>query len=169
MYEKRIVSTISLIVLVSLLLVVTPHPANSAKFILAGWDYPDEYGQGISTIMLYEDGDLEGFCNYNNASNEFIISEGDNITLRVTTYINQTLVGVGTVEAGKQYIRHSIVISTPSNSSFFSQQNFTYYSGALVPPTNRIVYTYTVWLNVVWVEFTIYTAIITFEIFYAGE
>jgi hypothetical protein len=160
---QKKVSAILIAIFVCALLVVTPV---KAQFIVASWEYPDEYGQGISTIMLYEDGDLEGFCNYNNASNEFIISEGDNITLRVTTYINQTVVGVGTVEAGKAYIRHSIVISTPSNSSFFSQQNFTYYSGALVPPTNRIVYTYTVWLNVVWVAGTTYTATITFEVFY---
>lgn len=162
--QKKIYA-ILITVFVCALLVVTPKSAN-AQFIVASWDYPDEYGQGISTILMYIDGDLEGFCNYNNASNEFIISEGGNITLRVTTYINQTTVGVSTVEDGKLYIRHSVVVTTPSNSSLFSKQNFTYYDGALVPPTNRITYTYIIWLDVLWVAGTVYTATINFEVFY---
>jgi len=180
LYEKRIVSTLSLIVLISLLLVVTPQPANSAKFILAGWDYPDEYGQGIRNVAMeqYTNGEWVALTapsppkGYYYSSSVFNITDGEgsngSILIGVQSYLNATLCGISDINDGPALIRHTITVSTAQNSSVFYQENFTltYQTDAYAP---MYFYQYEVVTDFTPLEFMIYTAIITYEIFYAGE
>ena len=48
--KKRIFASVGLIMLVSIFLIATP--TRGAKFVLAAWDYPDDYGQGIESIYV---------------------------------------------------------------------------------------------------------------------
>ena len=58
MYKQRIFTGILLVVVlvISVCPVSTQQPeqTDTAKFVLAEWDYPDEYGQGIYGFRFYE-------------------------------------------------------------------------------------------------------------------
>ena len=143
-------------------------PPAKAQFVLAEWDYPDEYGQGIvnfevwgnatgswvlSTPYAHSDsGEIEW---YPNAS----------IKLICNTWFNSTLTGASDVADGKNYLRHNVTV-TSLGTTIFSQQNFTYIFGedAIDPP--MWYYGYYVILNFVPVSGVIYIVTVTYEVFY---
>ncbi len=132
MYKYRIVGVVLLLLTVSIFPITTqqPTPTKTAKFVLAGWDYPDEYGQGIYrvTIEQYSNGGwvavvVGGVQGWAGDPIEYNITngEGSNGTLRINvhSYLNGTLCGISDVNDGPALIRHNITVSTPSNSSVF--------------------------------------------------
>lgn len=171
---KRSLLATTIIVILSVLLIATPPPVKSAKFVLASWSYPDEYGQGIDAIRLHQYLDGEwvaldgGFEVTPDDSTTFDISAFGPINITVKCWLNNTLVGASSFEDGKNYIRHSVIVSTLDNSSVFSQENFTYYQGtdALDP---MFYYFYRVTMDFIPEYSTIYTAVISYEIFYEVE
>ena len=92
-------------------------------------------------------------------------SAGVAMKIRVYSLFNQTLVGVGSTTEGQNYLRHSVNVASASNSSIFSQQNFTYYDVTEVGDENYY-YEYEVVLNFLPIVGQIYTATITYEVFY---
>jgi len=183
LYKRRIVVCASVIVLLTLsVLVASNHPPKSivkefeqpAKFVLASWAFPDEYGQGVDKISVYSN-DTGSWLPANWAgdasrdydeSSEFDWNASIFIRLNVWTWFNSTLMGATDWEDGKNYHRHRVDVTTINGTVVFSQQNFTFANAfpAIDPPL--WYYEYTVILNFLPLEFMIYTAIITYEVFY---
>lgn len=169
--RNRIVVSVGLIMLVSIFLIATPSPTRGAKFILASWDFPDEYGQGIDALTVYENSTgswliVGGFSPnvvYNGGA-EFNWSVGLGIKIRVFSWLNSTRVGVLSTDQGKNYLRHNVTVTRNNGSTVFSQQNFTYYNAGAV--AEMYEYQYDVILNFFPEVGEIYIATIAYEVFY---
>ena len=160
---------------------IVEEPEQSAQFIIASWDYPDEYGQGIYQVRFYENstgswvaapwyyvgGELDGLPFYPlHSYDPYILnwSEGVAMKLRVYSLFNQTLAEAGSTAEGQRYLRHDVTVSD-GYGIVFSQENFTYYDvtefGA-----EPYAYEYEVILNFLPVGGETYTTTITYEVFY---
>ena len=172
--NKAVAIGVALLV-VSVLLVasIQPTTAQKAQFVLASWDFPDEYGQGIEGIEIYENS--TGFwVMYDNPlydeETNFDWNESVGIKLRCYTWLNSTLVNVSTTNEGKLYQRHSVVVTTSDmfvagKHTVFSQQNFTWVNDDPIDPP-MWYYGYEVVLNFLPVGGAIYTITITYEIYW---
>ena len=160
-----------LIILMSLfspvIAIYQPVQTKNAKFVLAGWDYPDEYWQGIKGINIYENSTGSWVLKYGTIEPDddttFDWVAGVAIKLRVWTDLNSTLVGVSTTAEGQLYLRHSVNV-THVSTNVFSQQNFTYFGVS----TEAEIYTYSydVVLDFIPAEGSTYIAMIDYEIYY---
>lgn len=168
---ERTTQTLLLLILVLSLPAVTYIAPQSkpdhSLFVLSSWDYPDEYGQGIDAIRLWQylSGSWQSLTpfDYGNTGNDtFVISETGPLTVQVKGYVNATHVGASTLAEGQNYVRHSALVTTPSNISVFSLQNFTYVTAtdSLSP---MFYYFYNATLNFTPQPATIYTCEITME------
>jgi len=182
MNKRKKINVLVLIMILTLsVLVVSNQPPKSvveeleqpAKFVIASWDFPDDYGQGIETLTVYENstGDwlaVGGFSPNVDHSEagvfDWNISVG--IKVRVDCWLNSSLVGVGSTAEGKNYLRHNISATMFNGTQVFSQQNLTYFgAGAL---GDMYEYYYDVVLNFLPVGGEVYTVTITYEIFYGA-
>ena len=153
-----------------------------AKFVLAGWSYPDEYGQGIYMFRFYENstgswvaapwyyvgGELDGLTFYSlHSYDPYALnwSSGVSMKIRVYTTLNQTLVGVASTAEGQNYLRHNVNVASGSNSSIFSQQNFTYYDATDTTGYNY-AYVYDVILDFIPAEFSTYVITVNYEVYF---
>ena len=143
MYKHRIVGVISLTILIMMSVfpvqIINPTQPNTAKFVLAGWDYPDEYGQGIEEIRVYQNlsgwqsltpfgylSDFDGNDVFN------INTTATGVMILVKCWLNNTLVKADDFDDGKNYIQHSVTftrVGALNKTPIFSQQNFTYSAG----------------------------------------
>jgi len=152
------------------------HPTN-AQFIIASWDYPDEYGQGIRNVAIeqYIDGAWVGITvpsppqGYYYGPSAFNISTGGesngSLWIAVQCFLNATLCDISDIDDGPALIRHTITVSTSTNSSVFYQENFTLtYQTDFAAPL--YFYQYEVFTDFVPQDGTTYTAIITYEVLY---
>ena len=149
------------------LLIVNIQP-TTAQFVLAEWDFPDEYGQGIDTITIYGNstGSWVSVGNYEyDESSSLDWYPNASIKLKTWTWFNSTLTGAGSTNEGKLYQRHSVTVTEAVNQIVFSQQNFTY-SNVYTESEPMWYYVYEVVLNFVPVAGTVYTVVVTYEIFY---
>lgn len=143
--KYRIVATITIIAILSVLIVAAP-PSRSAKFFLSEWDFPDEYGQGIESLIIYQNVsgvwtalDPSG-VNHTDELNIYNISEGQYASIRVVVkcLLNKTLVNVSSLSEGMNYIRHNGVL-LHHNLPIITLENFTYWTGTTVDDP---IYTY---------------------------
>lgn len=159
----------SIIVLLTVLVLVASVPPAKAQFVLAVWDYPDEYGQGIESFILYENSSGSwsqyGGKRYYSEANLYNWSANVAIKLRCYTWINSSLVGAADDAEAKNLQQHSVTVSN-GTGTVFSQQNFTqilYYPG-INPPL--WYYAYEVVLNFIPDYGLTYVVTVTYEIFY---
>ena len=130
-------------------------------------DIPD-YGYGFSTIDAYID---ESFAHtfydivggYNSTLE--IDSTVINITLVIQCWLNGTLFDASTVAEGVNIIRHNVTVTNQNNTIMFSQSNFTY-SWGIEYDEDLFLYEYWIELDFVLTMGEIYTATITYEVFY---
>ena len=147
-----------------------------ARFIISSWDYPDDYGQGIEHIGVFSNqtgawlpANWAGDSNrYYYESSEFDWNASIFIKLECWTWQNLSVTGAADWEEGKNYHRHNVTVIDNNGTVVFSQQNFTYDGSfpAIDPP--RVYYYYEVILNFLPDYGQIYTATITYEVFYLG-
>ena len=144
---------------------------DKAVFVLSGWSYPDAYDQGIETIEVYENSSgsfsiVDSVFYYTSeAECTFDWEVGVAIRLDVYTRFNSTLTGVSSRTEGQNYQRHYVLVTDQTDTTIFSQQNFTYiYSDEEEYPI--YFYGYRVTLNFLPVAGAIYTAEIMYEIYY---
>ena len=171
---KLIAVTITIVLLVLLVFTVPnqpiiPEQLGKAQFVLAEWDYPDEYGQGIEAFEIFENstgswvqvGPAYGYeDNYVHDWNTSV-----SIKLRCYTWFNSTLTGAIDAADGKNYQRHNITVTNIGNTTF-SQQNLTYfYSDDSIDPP-MWYYGYEVVLNFLPVSGNIYIVTVIYEVFY---
>lgn len=103
---------------------------TTPKFILASWDYPDEYGQGVYALRVYENStgswvSASGWIDYY----ETVVLEWEGevaIKIKCLSTINATLTGASSSYAGRLYIRHNVTVTNSLDAVVFSKQNFTF-------------------------------------------
>lgn len=174
MINKKILTAVMTVTVLSVLLIATPRPAY-AQFVLSAWDHPDEYGQGIERFFIYENstgswsmwGDV--FYQYDDAeAHYFQWNASVSIMIRVFTWLNATLLGLtGEGEHhsdGIPFFRHNVTVTT-LGETIFSQSNFTYSWGSTFH-TPMWTYEYDVILDFVPLDGYIYTVTLTYEVYY---
>lgn len=185
--KRRISAAVVLIMIVTLSVLVASNQfpksvveelEQPAQFVIASWDHPDEYGQGIYLLHFYENSTgswlpawyyIDGVgkfytLHYYDSYDYFNFSAGVAMKIRVETLFNQTLVGVESTSEGQKYLRHDVTVSD-AYGIVFSQQNFTYYDVTENGEENYY-YEYEVVLNFLPVSGEIYTVVVTYEIYY---
>ena len=153
--------------LIGLVAVIQPV---KAQFILAEWDFPDEYGQGIDECILSENSTgswvpFDGVYYTDSSTMRFQWNTTNaRLKIYVSTWLNMTLTGASDGADGKRYHRHSISV-VYLGSIIFSQQNLTYVeNGALIGTLRN--YGYEVIFDFIPQAGGIYTATITYGVFY---
>lgn len=152
-----------------LVVVISPRP-TTARFILAEWDFPDEYGQGIYDFDVYENStgswvNVGGDTEYDEAG-YFNWSVNASIKLKCWSYFNSTLTGAANTNEGRNYLRHNVTVILGGTSTvIFSQNNFTY-SNAYTDEDPMWVYSYDVVLNFVPAGGANYRVVVSYEVFY---
>ena len=158
---------------------------DNPKFVLAEWDYPDEYGQGIYAFSFWENSTgswvaapwyTHYYPDYHEEEGEFYFlqsdqdyrlnwSEGVAMKIRVFTTFNNTVIGAIDEADGQNYQRHSINVTASGLgiTKVFSQQNFTYFDVSVGWPF--VQYEYEVILEFLPLAMTIYTITIDYEVF----
>jgi len=165
--KKRILGVLIALVMVSLLLVVPVQPVK-AQFVIASWDYPDEYSQGIQQIRVNENSTgswvLFDIRTYANESNSYIWEEGVGIQLYVWVWLNSTFTGASDLADGRNYHQCSVSVTQASGSVVFSQQNFTFQDEN--DYDDMYLYEYNIILNFIPQEGELYTITVTYEVYY---
>jgi len=172
MKNKKTLTAVMIVTVLSVLLIATPRPAY-AQFVLAAWDHPDQYGQGIQRFFIYENSTGSwlswGVYEYDDADAHFFQWNASVfIKIRVFTWLNATLLGL-TGEGEHQsdgipFFRHNVTVTT-LGETIFSQSNFTYSWGSSYF-TPMWSYEYDVILDFVPLEGYTYTVTITYEVYY---
>lgn len=163
MNEEKVETIIVFVILFSLLLISTPQNVSS-QFVIASWDYPDEYGQGIYAMRVYENStgswvNVGGWIEYyESATFDWNASIG--IKIQCESTLNATLTGAASSSDGNNYLRHNVTVTLVNGTVVFSQQNFTYIDDI------DYAYSYYVILNFLPEASTLYTVTVTYEVFW---
>ena len=167
--NKKIIALISM-VFVCTMLFVSISPAK-AQFVLASWDFPDEYGQGIYGFFLQENSTgawwtVPGAIILSTYDTEFEFEAGFALGLDVRILLNYTLLGLTHPDdktLGLNYVRLNVTV-TNAYETVFSQQNFTYDGLSGLYETGIWWYSQEVFFDFILTS-GIYTATVTYEIF----
>jgi hypothetical protein len=125
-------------------------------------------GTGFRTIDAYVDEVFtQTLYDYDGEGNSILTIDDSvtNITLLVDCWLNSTTYGISTLAEGKNIIRHNITVTSVNSTVVFSQSNLTYVASADYGD-NVFLYQYSVYLDFTIMYGEIYTAIITYEIFW---
>ena len=182
MNKRKKINVLVLIMILTLsVLVVSNQPPKSvveeleqpAKFVIASWDFPDEYGQGIYGFFIKENS-TGSFLNIRESiflsSEEMIIEVNESIAIKldVRVQLNYTLLGLShpaDIELGINYFRLGVTV-TSAGQPVFSQQNFTYDDLNGLVETGIWYFSEEVILNFITVVGEIYTVTVIYEVFY---
>ena len=169
-HRKKI--SILVVLVVSMMLILPIRPAK-AQFIIASWNYPDEYGQGIEALRAYQN--ISG--SWVSLTGGFDLTSGDSTALEINgtatgvkilvkCWLNNTVVGAVDFEDGKNYLRHNGTL-TLIGENIFSLQNFTYTTGTdTLDP--MFYYQYEGIFPFTPIAGQTYTMVVTYEIFWGG-
>jgi hypothetical protein len=145
LYKKTVaiigILCVCLLSVVAIQPLLTPQSEKlpNPKFIISSWSFPDEYGQGIDALGVYENSTgswlaVGGFVP-NVAYNEegsFEWNASLGIKIRVYCWVNSSLCGFGTVEEGKNYLKHTVTVTQSNGTVVFNQENLTYFAGGAI-------------------------------------
>jgi len=166
---------------------VVPEPLAKAKFVISGWDYPDEYDQGLFGMKFWENStgdwvaapwythyypdyheELAAFYYCTSSMSDYYtynVTGGASLKMRVDTTLNATLTGATDLEDGRNYFRTNVTV-TSLGIIVFSQQNLT----SLVTEDDLsdpiYYYEYDVVLNFILESGQFYTVTVIYEVFY---
>ena len=155
-----------------LLVTIQPIQANpNPQFIVAGWAYPDEYGQGIEEISIYENSTgawqpaNDGVPYY--YSDNYVLNWNVSVAIKlyVHTWFNNTVIGADDITDGKNYLQHNVTVTQLNGTIVFSQQNFTL-QAMNAGDDPMWFYNYYVVLNFLPVYGEIYTVTVTYELWW---
>ena len=173
MIRRKLMASVGIILIVCVLLVAAPQRTKGARFVMASWNYPDQYGQGIEGIKLYENvsgswESLTGAFYYDPDESSMDVFELNNsakgIRLNVRCWLNNTLVGAADIDDARNCLRHNVTLYLEDTVVFF-QQNFTYESGtdSLDP---MFMYLYYIEVPHNFVGGLTYLAVVYYDIYY---
>lgn len=122
-------------IVLSIIVSATILPSHSTRFVLAAWEHPDEYGQGIDGFSIYENstGSWEivifswGFIFDHSDSEHEVIEWNASLfaRFRVWYILNATLTGAIDENDGLNYFRHNTTVLDRNDNVVFNQENFT--------------------------------------------
>lgn len=167
--KKKLSGLAVVSVVLVVLLAAMPRSAN-AQFVVAGWSFPDAYGQGIEGFEFYENssGSWEMVGNYYGYDDAEVVEwdAGVGIKLVCYTWFNSTLTGAGSSNEGKLLQRHNVTVTTRQGYHVFSQQNFTFQSvdTGIDPPL--WFYGYYVILNFIPQQYEGYRIVVYYDVWY---
>lgn len=146
---------------------------GQAQFVIASWNYPDEYGQGIESISAYENSTGEWLATegdqYYYDSNIYTWYQNASIKLYVHTWLNNTIVGADDIEDGQRYFRHNVTVyAANQGTTIFSQVNLTY-QARNAGDAPMWFYNYYVILDFIPNHGESYRVTVTYEVFYPVE
>ena len=166
---------------------VVPEPSATAKFVIAAWDYPDEYDQGLFGMKFWENStgswvaapwythyypdyheELAAFywCSPSMSDHyTYNVTGGASLKVRVDTTLNATLTGATNLEDGKNYFRTNVTV-TCLGITVFSQQNLTSLVNEDDASDPIYYYEYDVVLDFILVSGQFYTVTVLYEVFY---
>lgn len=169
---KRKILTAGLVLSISLLILVgfssKPVRAHST-FVLSSWDFPDSYGQGLTTVYLQTNtsgtwSSVEGFGYLEPDPSPIDWNVSDPVRVLTWVSMNYTLTGASSLENGKNYIRQTLNVTDSSDTLLFTEVNGTYVQGL----ENEGLYWYQ--YGFVWdflpVSGEVYTVNIYYEVYY---
>ena len=160
----------------SLLLVATPtanapQPRNP-RFVIAGWDHPDQYGQGIYAITVSQNisGSWIGIANlYSYNSTIVEINATENIQIQFRGWLNNSVVGATSLEDGKNYVRHSADIYEGTGHLLFSRQGGVCTYSHIYSDPNMFQYYYDLTLDLSPQAGHTYTVDLNYEVLYGDD
>jgi len=173
--NKKAIASVIVLVILGLLVVSMPPSAvvsdtpAKAQFIIASWEYPDEYGQGIIKFQIYENS-TGSWVKYgddilNTDTGVIEWNSTASIKLRCWTYVNKTLTQTPTPQDAERVIQHSVSVRLSNGTIIFSQQNFTQFS-SLDESYHLYIHGYDVVLNFIPELGQIYTVTVIYEVFW---
>jgi len=167
-----------IVMILTILLVRFPSPIQGAQFVIAGWSFPDEYGQGVYIVTPYQNSSGSfvtipnpetgiGTCYWNNATT-YNLNFTANTALRfdARVLLNYTRLGLSHPAdnvTGRNYLRVNLEMFLASES-VFSLQNMTYDSLWGLYETGLWWYAYVDIVDFILVAGQIYTVVITLEV-----
>ena len=174
MYKKTIAF---IVVLLTLGLLFVSVPQAKAQFVIAEWEYPDEHGQGIFLLWCYENstGDFvklrdPAFIYSDESTNFDVNATGDNsLKVIATVTFNHTYFGIGADKADNATARDMMRVSIEvvmQNNIVFSQDNMTWDGTVFDNSATVWELSYTAIINVLLVSGAIYTATVTYEVYW---
>lgn len=145
--------------------------ANDPKFILAGWEYPDGYGEGISSVYMHENSTGSwvavkepAFFLSTDSTTVDVLPNG-HLRLQPSARINHTLRGLSTYAEAKAIMRVSVYV-TMDGDDVFSQQNLTLEGGeGVATPTTWWIAYEVILPFVLSVSLSYYSIYFTYEIY----
>ena len=176
MYKKAS-ALIAVLLVLGLLFVSVPQA--KAQFVIAGLgsNFPDEYGQGIKNVYLYENSTGAWVAIFPSEVLTFPENNSDTtITLNYTANtaielifgcsINHTYHGLSTFQEALDRMRVNITVYSVGQT-IFSQNNLTWGGGLFFNDTASTWRThFDVVINVLIIAGSIYTVFVTYEVFY---
>ena len=170
-HRKKIPGIAILLIMITMLLVASIPPAKAnPKFVIA-YDFPSPNGNGISDISAYVDSVYTAKMYMNpdeypewDVNTSLEVEVGVNITLAVFCWINGTDTGISSLAEGLNIMRHNVTVICNNGTTIFSQQNFTYITGADAGAP-MYFYRHDVILDFIPSYGGIYITIVTFEIY----
>jgi len=160
----------------SMLILVPIQPATQTQketgtsmFVISSWEFPDENGQGISFLEVFENstGSWVEFGNNYYPDETTVIDWNISVGIKIScwTAFNNTIMGASSSDDGKNLQRHNVTVKDNQGATVFSQQNFTFYY-VYTDGDPSWVYAYDVVLNFLPVSGEIYTVTVTYELYY---
>lgn len=144
-------------------------PPAKAQFVLAGYEYPDDFGQGIERVIIYENstGSWVFVQNYDYDDSQLTLewAAGPAIKLRVYSWANGTLVGAGSANEAKNYFKHNVSVVDVHSAVMFEKQNFTYYDH-FEEASPMWLYFYDVVIDFIPISGQTYYVTIFYEVYY---
>ena len=170
-HRNKIFASIVILFTVTMLVSAPFLPVKAnPKFVIA-IDYPSPNGNGISDISAYVDSVYTAKMYMNpdefptwDVNTSLEVEVGVNITLAVFCWINGTDTGISSLAEGLNIMRHNVTVICNNGTTIFSQQNFTYITGADAGAP-MYFYRHDVILDFVPSYGGIYITIVTFEIY----
>lgn len=177
MSSRRIAASGIIIMIITIVLVGLPSQTQGAKFVLAGWDYDDGYGQGIEVVWPYENstGSWVAICDpafvFWNEETTIELNSTPNTALKIiaTCNINHTLFDFGpdkSENASARAVMRVGIEMTNLGETVFSQENMTWDGTCFDDTATTWSISYEAVLNFLLVGGEIYTVTITYEVFY---
>ena len=179
MYNRRPQAYAGIILVVFIMLIGLVPTTQATRFVLASWAFPDEYGQGIGGVSIYEnstgawlyapvvhgDGPFYGPVGPD-LPHVYEWNASVGIKISFESYFNSTLTGVSDSTEGRNCLRHDVTVADNAGVQVFSQQNFTYLSVNDYTYDPIWIYDYEVILNFLSDHGQIYTVTVLYEIFW---
>jgi len=169
LYKLKIYSSIAIMLTALILVTSIPVQPVSAQFVISSWTYPDDYGQGIEGIEIYENstGSWDYVDNVFPDDTGYIEwTAGLFIMLYVYVYMNSTLTGATTTADGLNYIRLNVTVTNLYDTVVYEEDDLdNFYKTAGYDPILWF-YGFDTVLNFEPVQGMTYTVTVTYEVYW---